>query len=84
MGSLHPQPGGSALDAAVDAIMMIDGRGTILAMNQAAERMFGYYQTFVGRARNASNPSVLRHIYPQASDPTKLQKLGVTPKQGAG
>src|SRR5262249_1822596 len=49
-----------------------------------AERMFGYYQTFVGRARNMANPSINRHLYPQANDPTKMQKLGVTPKQGAG
>jgi hypothetical protein len=41
-----------------------------------AERMFNYYQTFLQRARQASNPSVNRTIYQQADDPTRLSKLG--------
>lgn len=49
-----------------------------------AERMFGHYQTFVERARVASNPSVLRWQYKQASDPTQASKLGLKPAVGAG
>lgn len=45
-----------------------------------AERMFGYYQTFVQRARQFSNPSVERHIYEQETDPTKISKLGLQQK----
>lgn len=45
-----------------------------------AERMFGYYQTYLQRARQAANPSVQRGLYEQAEDPTKLGKLGLTPK----
>jgi two-component system sensor kinase FixL len=38
------------LDAAVDAIVVIDDRGTITTFNKAAERMFGYVATdVVGR-----------------------------------
>ena len=42
-----------------------------------AERMFGYYTTFVERARRFSNPSVLRGQYQQSPDPTKANKLGL-------
>jgi hypothetical protein len=47
-----------------------------------AERMFGYYQTFVKRARQFSNPSVNRGSYQQSSDPTLANKFGMqTAKQ---
>lgn len=42
-----------------------------------AERMFGYYTTFVQRARHFSNPSVLRGQYQQSPDPTTANKLGL-------
>lgn len=42
-----------------------------------AERMFNYYQTFMQRARQASNASVNRTIYQQAQDPTRITKLGL-------
>jgi hypothetical protein len=42
-----------------------------------AERLFGYYQTFVKRARQASNPSVNGGAYEQAPDPTMANKLGM-------
>jgi hypothetical protein len=48
-----------------------------------AEAMFGYYQTFVQRARQFSNPSLLRGQYEQASDPTLQSKLGLQ-KSAAG
>ncbi len=44
-----------------------------------AERLFGYYQTFVKRARQASNPSVNRTSYEQSQDPTMMSKLGMKP-----
>jgi hypothetical protein len=45
-----------------------------------AERYYGHYQTFVQRARQAANPSVLRHQYEQSSDPTMVAKLGLQQK----
>jgi hypothetical protein len=42
-----------------------------------AERMFGYYQTFVKRARQFSNPSVNRSSYEQSADPTMANKFGL-------
>ncbi len=45
-----------------------------------AERMFGYYQTFVQRARHFSNPSVNRGMYQQEPDPTRINKLGLQQK----
>lgn len=49
-----------------------------------AERMFGYYQTFLQRARAFSNPSVLRSNYAQAIDQTTINKLGLQTKTGQG
>jgi hypothetical protein len=48
-----------------------------------AEAFFSYYQTFVGRARQFANPSVLRNNYQQAVDQTQINKLGLQ-KTGAG
>lgn len=48
-----------------------------------AERYFGYYQTFMNRARTFSNPSVLRGLYEQAVDQTQINKLGLTKSDGA-
>lgn len=45
-----------------------------------AERYFGHYQTFMQRARQAANPSVLRHQYEQSNDPTLIAKLGLQQK----
>lgn len=42
-----------------------------------AERMFGYYKTFVNRARQFANPSVLRYQYEQSPDLTMTAKLGL-------
>jgi hypothetical protein len=47
-----------------------------------AERMFGYYTTFVQRARQFANPSVLRGQYEQSPDPTNAQRLGLVQKGG--
>jgi hypothetical protein len=49
-----------------------------------AGRMYQHYQTFLERARKAANPAVLRWQYQQATDPTQLNKLGLSPKQVAG
>lgn len=46
-----------------------------------AERMFKHYQTFMQRARTASNPSVLRPHYEQVGDPVQANKIGI--KTGA-
>ncbi len=32
----------------------------------------------------SSNPSVLRHLYPQSADPSQAMKLGVGRQQGGG
>jgi hypothetical protein len=50
-----------------------------------AERMYNHYQTFLQRARQASNPSVNRTQYEQASDPAQAAKMGIKPPaQGGG
>jgi hypothetical protein len=41
-----------------------------------AERMMKHYSTFVERARQAANPSVLRPQYEQAADPAQAAKFG--------
>lgn len=46
-----------------------------------AIRYFEMYKEFLGRARQASNPSVLRFQYEQATDVPQAMKLGI--KQGA-
>jgi hypothetical protein len=45
-----------------------------------AERMMTHYRTFVDRARQAANPSVLRPQYEQAADPVQAAKLGMQQK----
>lgn len=47
-----------------------------------AERLMNHYQTFVERARKASNPSVLRWQSQQASDPTQGNKIGIQKAMG--
>jgi len=47
-----------------------------------AERLFGQYKTFMGRARQFANPSVLRSQYEQALDPTLTSKLGLQKATG--
>lgn len=49
-----------------------------------AERMYGHYQTFVQRARQSANPSVLRSSYEQAGDPSQAAKMGIKPPQQPG
>lgn len=41
-----------------------------------AEKMFGLYQTFVQRARQAANPSLLRGLYQQSPNLTQANQLG--------
>lgn len=47
-----------------------------------AEAMFGYYTTFGQRARQFSNPSLLRGNYEQSADPTTQSKLGLQKQAG--
>lgn len=49
-----------------------------------AARMFEAYQTFMQRARQASNPSVNRYLYSQERDPTMISKLGLQQKANSG
>lgn len=49
-----------------------------------ADRMFQRYGEFVKRARTFANPSVNNYLYQQSSDPTILNKLGVTPRAAGG
>jgi hypothetical protein len=49
-----------------------------------AERMFSYYQVFTNRARQFSNPSVLRGIYQQSVDQTSINKLGLQKSASGG
>jgi hypothetical protein len=48
-----------------------------------AERLFGHYQTFVGRARQFANPSVNRFLYEQAGDPAQANAYGLQAGKGA-
>lgn len=49
-----------------------------------AQRMFDRYTEFVDRARKFATPEVNPYLYPQNQDPTMLNKIGLTPKAGAG
>lgn len=49
-----------------------------------AQRYFDLYSLFVQRAREAANSSVTRYIYPQANDPTQINKLGIQTKAAEG
>lgn len=49
-----------------------------------AQRMFGYYSEFVDRARKFATPKVNPYLYPQNTDPTLINKIGLSPKAGAG
>ena len=48
-----------------------------------AGEMLQYYNEFVGRARNAANPSVLTTMYQQSQDPAAAGKLGQRQQAGA-
>ncbi|HSV26164.1 MAG TPA: hypothetical protein VLJ17_24460 [Xanthobacteraceae bacterium] len=45
-----------------------------------AERYFGHYETFVERARKATNSSVARTLFEQASDMSQAAKFGAQAK----
>ena len=49
-----------------------------------AEKMFSLYQTFVTRASQASAPNVNKYLYERQSDPTSINKLGITSKSAEG
>lgn len=49
-----------------------------------AKNYFNMYQEFVKRARQASNPSVLRFQYEQATDIVQAPKFGIKQGQGGG
>lgn len=64
-----------------DAVPFFAAYYTLLgAQNQArradAEAFYGYYQTFLDRARNISNAAVLTWQYEQAQDPAQQGKAG--------
>ena len=50
---------------------------------EQAKTMFGLYEEFVARARRASTPMVLPGIYPQQSNPTRPNQLGVAARGAA-
>lgn len=52
---------------------------TSVRMNDA-QRMLQLFEEFMARARQFSNPSVLRNQYAQASDSTLINRLGMQPK----
>lgn len=90
-------PNALALDADVEAIPFlwtdaVPYYAAYLALMSAqsnariadAERLFNQYSLFVQRARQFSNPSLLRSQYQQSVDPTQINKLGIKPPaQGA-
>jgi hypothetical protein len=54
------------------------------ARMEDAQKMFDLYKMFVDRANQASAPSVNRYLYERQTDPTMINKLGVTSKAGGG
>lgn len=54
------------------------------ARQQDAMKMMQLYTEFMKRARQASNPSVLRFQYEQAGDPSQAAKLGLKAAAGGG
>lgn len=54
------------------------------ARSQDANRRFQQYQQFVQRARQFSNPDVLRWQYQQSNDPARVLRYGISPKSGGG
>lgn len=71
-----------------DSIPFFAGYYALLSSQTAArqadaERLFGHYQTFMGRARQFSNPSVNRPSYEQAGDPAQANKYGLQQAKGA-
>jgi hypothetical protein len=48
-----------------------------------ADRMMQRYEEFVGRARKFTTPEVNSYLYPQTSDPTLINKLGLSPRSAA-
>ena len=53
------------LDACVDAVVIIDHRGTIETFNRAARRMFGYDDDIIGRNVSVLMPEPDRHQHDQ-------------------
>jgi len=49
-----------------------------------AQRMLDMYKQFLKRAREASNPSIYRFQYEQATDPAQAAKFGIKAGAGAG
>lgn len=49
-----------------------------------AERLFNQYDMFVKRARQFSNPSLLRFQNPQTNDPTAINRIGLKPPAAGG
>jgi hypothetical protein len=54
------------------------------ARRQDAEAYYGYYQMFVQRARAAANPDILSYQYQGSTDPTQLNKFGLSPRASGG
>lgn len=52
--------------------------------NGDADKMYERYQVFVQRARGGATPDVLPSQYPQNTDPTNANKLGMKPPRGGG
>lgn len=72
-----------------DAVPFLAAYYALLSAQSAArqadaDRMFARYEEYRNRGRKFSNPVVSPFLYPQAGDPTRANKLGVSSGGGQG
>jgi PAS domain S-box-containing protein len=63
-GALHEASFGAALEAAPDAMLVVDSSGRVVLVNEAVEHLFGYSRAeLVGRGVDELVPEALRAVH---------------------